>query len=136
MKGYHANVEHETLNNTSFRKVAYTGVYSQLVYMRLKPGESIGLEKHGADQFFRIEKGNGISKIDDNEYTVSDGSGIIVPAGAMHNITNTSTVDDLQLYTIYAIPNHIDGEDFATKAQAEANDKPYDGRTTEQNIKA
>lgn len=44
MKGYHANVEHETLNNTSFRKVAYTGVYSQLVYMRLKPGESIGLE--------------------------------------------------------------------------------------------
>lgn len=131
MKGFHTNVEEATVKNSSFRKIAYTGAYSQLVYMRLKPGEDIGLEKHGADQFFRIEKGTGVSKIDDQTYNVKDGSVIIVPAGAMHNLTNTSKTDDLHLYTIYSIPNHVDGEDFPTKKEAEANDKPFDGRTTE-----
>ncbi|MFZ1249264.1 MAG: cupin domain-containing protein [Candidatus Saccharimonadales bacterium] len=131
MKGYYANIEDETIKNQSFRKVAYTGAYSQLVYMKLKPGESIGQERHGNDQFFRFEHGTGLVTIDDNEYKVKDGSGVIVPAGATHNVTNTSAVDDLHLYTIYSVPHHLDGAESKTKAHAEAKDLPFDGRTTE-----
>lgn len=129
-KGYFANIEAMTVANTSFRNVVYTGAYSQLVLMSLKPGEEIGKEKHGADQFFRIEAGTGKSYVDNQEYDIAGGNCVIVPAGAMHNIVNTGS-EDLKLYTIYSIPNHIDGENFVTKAEAEANDKPFDGRTTE-----
>ena len=129
-KGYFAHIESDTVDNTSFRNVLYTGAYSQLVLMSLKPGEEIGMEKHGADQFFRIEAGTGKSYVDNQVYDIADGDCVIVPAGAMHNIVNTGD-DELKLYTIYSIPNHIDGEKFETKAEAEANDEPFDGRTTE-----
>lgn len=129
-KGYNANIEHETVNNKLFRNVVYTGRYSQLVYMSLKPGEEIGKEKHGVDQFFRIEQGTGKSYVDKQVYDVTDGSCVIVPAGAMHNVVNTGK-EDLKIYTIYSIPNHIDGEQFKTKAEADKSDKPFDGLTTE-----
>ena len=129
-KGYYAHIEDETIKNDMFRNVAYTGAYSQLVYMNLKPGADIGKEKHGADQFFRIEAGTGKSYVDEQEYDIQDGDCVIVPAGAMHNIVNTGT-EDLKLYTIYSIPNHVDGEKFKTKQEAEANDNPFDGITTE-----
>lgn len=131
MKGYHKNIEDATLNNTDFRRVDYTAHYMQMVLMRLKPGESIGLETHGNDQFFRFEQGKGKVVIDDNRYDVQDGSGVIVPAGAKHNVTNTSTKDDLKLYTIYAGPHHRDGVAFAIKNAADASTEEYDGKTTE-----
>lgn len=129
-KGYFTHIETDTLENTYFRNVLYTGAYSQLVLMSLRPGEEIGKEKHGADQFFRVESGVGKSYVDEQQYDISDGDCVIVPAGAEHNIVNVGN-GDLKLYTIYSIPNHVDGEQFATKAEAEANDKPFDGRTTE-----
>lgn len=131
MKGFHTNIEEQTLANDKFRHVVYTGRYMQLVYMTLKPGESIGMEKHGVDQFFRIEKGVGEAVVDNNTYKVVDGSAVIVPAGAKHNVTNTSTVDDLHIYTIYALPNHPDGMTYASKEAAVKNDEPFDGDTTE-----
>jgi mannose-6-phosphate isomerase-like protein (cupin superfamily) len=58
MKGFKSNIENFTLNNNDFRHVLYTGKYSQLVLMCLKPGEEIGEETHDdVDQFFRIEEG-------------------------------------------------------------------------------
>ena len=57
-KGFTADLEAETRKNTNFRKVLYTGKYSQLVLMCLKPGEEIGEETHDdVDQFFRFEEG-------------------------------------------------------------------------------
>lgn len=129
-KGYNAAIEDETINNTSFRNVVYTGRYAQLVLMSLKPGEEIGAERHGVDQFFRFEAGQGEVQVDNQTYVVKDGDCVIAPAGALHNVTNTGA-EDLKLYTIYSIPNHIDGENFATKAQAEQADEPFDGLTTE-----
>jgi hypothetical protein len=38
-KGFHANIEDLTLQNTDFRHVLYTGEHSQLVLMSLKPVE-------------------------------------------------------------------------------------------------
>jgi len=126
MKGYNANIEKDTLENTNFRKVLYTGKHCQLVLMSLKPNEEIG-----NDQFFRFEKGEGKCIIDGNEYALTDGSVIIVPSGAQHNIINTSTTEDLKLYTIYSPAHHKDGVVRATKAEAEADGPEFDGVTTE-----
>jgi mannose-6-phosphate isomerase-like protein (cupin superfamily) len=134
MKGFNANIEKETIENTNFRKVLYTGKHSQLVLMSLKPNEEIGMEVHpDNDQFFRFEKGTGKCIIDGNSYELADGSVIIVPAGAEHNIINTSSTEDLKMYTIYSPAHHKDGIVRATKEEAEKkeNDEEFDGVTTE-----
>ena len=132
MKGFNSNIEQATLENNYFRKVLYSAKHSQLVLMSLKPGEDIGLEVHTEnDQFFRFEKGQGKCIIDNNEYLVEDGSAIVVPAGASHNIINTSQTSDLKLYTIYSPAQHKDQILRATKEEAEANDAEFDGQTTE-----
>ena len=131
-KGYNANIEKDTLENKNFRKVLYTAKHCQLVLMSLKPNEEIGMEVHpDNDQFFRFEKGEGKCIIDGNVYTLSDGSVIIVPSGAQHNIINTSATEDLKLYTIYSPAHHKDGIIRATKAEAEADGPEFDGKTTE-----
>lgn len=131
-KGYNTNIEKDTLENNNFRKVLYTGKHSQLVLMSLKPNEEIGMEVHrDNDQFFRFEKGEGKCIIDGNEYILGDGSVIVVPAGAQHNIINTSGTEDLKLYTIYSPAHHQDGIVRATKAEAEADGPEFDGKTTE-----
>lgn len=132
MKGFNTNIEKDTLENENFRKVLYTGKHSQLVLMSLKPGEEIGMEVHAEnDQFFRFEKGVGKCVIDGNEYALSDGSVIVVPAGAEHNIMNTSDSEALKLYTIYSPAHHQDGVVRLTKADAMADGPEFDGKTTE-----
>lgn len=132
MKGFHANIEQDTIANDNFRKVVYTGKHCQLVLMSLQPGEDIGSEIHSEnDQFFRFDAGQGQVIIDDNTYEVTDGSAIIVPAGAQHNVINTSQTEALKLYTIYSPAHHKDGIVRATKAEAEANEADFDGATTE-----
>ena len=132
MKGFNTNIEQATLANKNFRKVLYTGKHSQLVLMSLKPKEEIGMEVHSHnDQFFRFEQGQGKCLIDGNEYLVRDGSAIIVPAGAQHNIINLSETEDLRLYTIYSPAHHKEGIVRVTKEEAEANDQEFDGQTTE-----
>ncbi|MDD2678694.1 MAG: cupin domain-containing protein [Candidatus Nanoarchaeia archaeon] len=132
MKGFNSNIEKDTLDNNNFRKVLYTGKKSQLVLMNLKPGEEIGMEVHNdIDQFFRFEEGEGKVIIDNNEYEVSDGSAVIVPCGANHNVINTSKDKDLKLYTIYSPPEHQDKVVMKTKAEAEALHEEFDGKTTE-----
>ena len=132
MKGFSSNIEKDTLENANFRKVLYTGKNSQLVLMSLLPKEEIGMEVHAEnDQFFRFEQGEGKCIIDGNEYAVKDGTAIVVPAGAQHNITNTSETEALKMYTIYSPAHHKDGIIRATKAEAESNEEEFDGKTTE-----
>lgn len=132
MKGFNANIEKDTLENNNFRKVLYTGKHSQLVLMSLQPKEEIGMEVHeDNDQFFRFEKGQGKCIIDGNEYEVADGSAIVVPAGAEHNVINISEEAELKLYTIYSPAHHKDGIVRATKAEAMANEEEFDGVATE-----
>jgi len=132
MRGYKDNIEKLTLANSDFRHVIYTGKHSQLVLMSLLPKEEIGLEVHpDNDQFFRFEKGQGKVIIDGNEYEVGDGVAVVVPAGAEHNVINTSTSEPLKLYTIYSPAHHQDGITRATKQEAEAHEAEFDGVTTE-----
>jgi len=119
MKGFYGNIEKETLANNNFRKVLFTGKHAQLVVMSLKPGEDIGLEVHkGVDQFFRFEQGEATVVIDGDEFRVSFDDVVIVPAGSLHNIKNTTSTD-LKLYTIYSPPNHPDGTIHKNKKAAE-----------------
>lgn len=130
-KGFHNNIEEATLENEDFRRVLYTSGNLQLVLMTLQPGEDIGEEVHAdIDQFFRFEEGEGTVIINDEEYDVEDGSGIIVPAGSKHNIINTGE-GTLKLYTLYSPPNHQDGISFKTKEEAEESSEKFDGETTE-----
>ena len=132
MKGYTTNIEKDTLGNNNFRRVLYTGKHSQLVLMSLAPKEEIGMEVHEEnDQFFRFEKGQGRCIIDGNEYELKDKVAIVVPAGAQHNVINTSGEEELKMYTIYSPAHHKDGIIRATKEEAEANGAEFDGNTTE-----
>ncbi len=132
MKGYATNIEKNTIENNNFRKALYTGKHSQLVLMSLAPKEEIGMEVHEEnDQFFRFEKGQGKCIIDGNEYELKDGVAVIVPAGAQHNIINTSNTEELKLYTIYSPAHHKDGIVRATKKEAGDNEAEFDGATTE-----
>ena len=131
MKGFNGNIEELTVQNDNFRQVLYTAKHCQLVLMSLPVGGEIGSEIHEeTHQFSRFEAGQGKVLIDDNEYAVSDGSAIIVPAGAEHNVINTGE-DTLQLYTIYSPAHHKDGIVRATREEAEANEEDFDGVTTE-----
>ncbi|MEI6296524.1 MAG: cupin domain-containing protein [bacterium] len=133
MTGYVTNIEKDTLENDNYRKVLYTAKHSQLVLMSLIPKQEIGMEVHTLDQFIRVEKGNGLAIIDGVSHELSDGSAVVVPAGAMHNIINTSVVEKMKLYTVYSPAEHRDGLVRATKEEAEdpANEEHFDGKTTE-----
>ncbi len=132
MKGYVVNIETEAKENSNFRKVLYTGKHTQLVLMSLPPKGEIGLEIHEEnDQFFRIDAGTGAVVIDGNNYDLRDGSAVVVPAGAEHNVINTSSTEDLKLYTLYSPPHHKDSIERLTREQAESNEEEFDGQTTE-----
>ena len=132
-KGFCSNIAKDTLDNENFRKVIYTSKHSQLVLMSLAPNEEIGMEVHpDNDQFFRFEKGQGKCIIDGNEYEIKDGTAVIVPAGAQHNVINVSATDELKLYTIYSPAHHKDGVIHKTKQDGEADTTDeFDGKTTE-----
>jgi len=131
MKGFVADIEALTLENNDFRRVLYTGANLQLVLMTLQPGEEIGEEVHeDRDQFFRIEEGDGEILIDGVTTPVKADDAMIVPAGARHNVTNKGA-GPLRLYTLYGPPEHRDGVVRHTKAEADANEEHFDGKTSE-----
>src|SRR6185436_7466017 len=120
MGSYTGNIEELTLANTNFRQVLWTGQHAQLVLMNLLPNEEIGLEIHAiVDQFIRVEKGTCKAIIDGVETELQDGSAIIIPAGTKHNVVNTSSTEELKIYTLYSPDHHKDGTVHKTKAEAD-----------------
>ena len=118
------------IKNGEFRRVLYTARNCQLVVMALKPKEEIGAEVHKLDQFFRVEEGSGEAVLDGVSTAIQAGFAVVVPAGTKHNIINTGSVP-LKLYTLYAPPNHRDGVVHHTRADAQADNEHFDGKTTE-----
>jgi mannose-6-phosphate isomerase-like protein (cupin superfamily) len=126
MLGWIGDIEKQTLDNSNFREVVYTGEHTQLTVMRLAPGEEIGWESHhDRDQFLRIEAGE--AEVDfgrteeavDETHPISDDWAIVVPAGVWHNVRNTGS-GELKLYSLYSPPEHPDGTIHVTKAEADA----------------
>lgn len=119
MAGYVVNIEEKTLQNKKFREVLFTAQHSQLVLMSLLPNEDIGMEVHAiVDQFIRIESGEGKAVLNGEEYDLSDGMAVVVPAGTEHNIINTSSEKELKLYTLYSPPHHRDKTVHVSKQDA------------------
>ena len=108
------DIEKLTLKNNNYRNVKYTHPNKlQLVLMKLKPGEEIGMEKHtNSDQFFKVEQGTGILYIKNDstikKYKLKNGTAIIVPSSTYHNIKCTGKID-LKIYTLYTTQQHKDG---------------------------
>lgn len=129
MKGYVDDIEKVTEDNGDYRRVLYTGKHLQLVLMALQPGEEIGEEVHeGHDQFFRFEAGNGELHIDGAVHAIGADIGVIVPAGACHNVVNTGDAP-LKLYTLYGPPEHRD--DVLQPTKADEREEHFDGVTSE-----
>ena len=124
MIGWVGDIERETLDNTTFRTVVFTGEHTQLTVMRLAAGEDIGREAHhDRDQFLRIEQGQARVELGrtedaiDETHEVADDWAVIVPAGVWHNVVNTGN-GELKLYSLYSPPEHPDGTVHVTKADA------------------
>jgi mannose-6-phosphate isomerase-like protein (cupin superfamily) len=125
MSGYVANIEEETVRNQFFRKVLFTGPFSQLVVMSLQPGEEIGEEVHSLDQFIRIEAGEAQVTLGAEAHRLRDDFAIVIPAGVKHNVKNISASEALKLYTIYSPPEHAPGTIHLTKREAEEGEAAY-----------
>lgn len=101
------NIERITLDNNNYRKVLFTTSTQQLVVMSLKPNEEIGEEIHpNITQFIRIEKGSCDAVLNGRIFHMEDNDVVVIPPGTKHNIINTSSINELKLYTIYSPPNH------------------------------
>jgi mannose-6-phosphate isomerase-like protein (cupin superfamily) len=120
------NIEDATLSNANYRTTLWTGVHLQMTVMSIPPGGDVGLEVHSdRDQFLRIEAGRARVQMGPTETDltfdrdVEDDWVVLVPAGSWHNITNIGA-DALQLYSLYAPPEHPHGTTHVTKAAADA----------------
>jgi mannose-6-phosphate isomerase-like protein (cupin superfamily) len=121
------DLEQQTMENSNYRTVAWSGKYLQLTLMSIPEGQDIGLEMHPkTDQFLRLDAGQGRAQMgptQDNlefDQNVSDGWCILVPAGTWHNVTNIGN-EPMQLYAIYAPAHHMPGKIHATAAIAAAD---------------
>ena len=123
------DIEVATVENTTYRTVAWTGKYLQVTLMSIPVNSSIGLEVHPeTDQFLRVDAGSGrcVMGPTEDEVTftqdVEDGWSIQVPAGMWHDVVNTGD-EPLQLYAIYAPVHHAQGKVHATAEDSEADEE-------------
>lgn len=116
MAGFLINIEKATMQNDHYRQVLNTAYYGQLAVMSLLPGEEIGPEVNGLDQFMHFESGCGKVILDGKEHDVEDDWAVVIPAGVEHNVINTSNSEKMKLYSIYTPPEHPDGTVHPTKA--------------------
>jgi mannose-6-phosphate isomerase-like protein (cupin superfamily) len=108
--------------NSNFQQEVYLDKRVQIVLMSLEPGEDIGEETHRADQTTFFVAGKGQAVIDGQKTGVGPNHLIVIPQGALHNITNTGT-EPLKLYSIYAPPAEPAGISAKTKADAQEAEK-------------
>lgn len=121
------DIEDAAEENTMFLTTLWTGEHLQVTLMSIPIGGEIGLEVHeDVDQFLRIEEGDGLVEMGMNQNALSfrrrvtEDSGIMVPAGTWHNITNTGD-EPLKLFSVYAPPEHP----FNTQISSPANSRAY-----------
>lgn len=112
------SIAYEVTHNTAFRRVLFTGKNTQLVVMRIPVGGDIGMETHAhVEQVFIVHSGSAEVMLDSRATKVEAGSVIVVVPGSPHNLRNIGTTP-LELITVYAPPNHVDGTVHATKEEA------------------
>ncbi|KAK0107335.1 hypothetical protein ONS95_004027 [Cadophora gregata] len=101
-----------------FRKVLFTGLYSQVVLMTIPVGGDIGDEVHTVDQALTFTSGKGKATINGKDQDVEAGDLMVVPAGTQHQFINTGD-SPLILYTIYSPAEHNTTTVHHTKEQGD-----------------
>lgn len=118
---YQANILEIARANEAYRRVLYTGARTQTVAMSIRPGGDIGEESHArVEQILVCASGSGMAMIDGKATPFRPGDIVVLPPGSRHNFINTGDAP-LQIYTLYAPPNHLPGRVQRTKADAEAD---------------
>ncbi|PGH27702.1 hypothetical protein AJ80_00489 [Polytolypa hystricis UAMH7299] len=89
-----------------FRRVAFTGLYSQVVLMTVHPNEEHPAETLPVDKTVTFTSGKG--EVISNGKTTPVGTGdlIIIPAGTMHQVSNTDKERSLVTYIVYSPAYH------------------------------
>lgn len=108
--------------SAEFRRVLWTGLYSQLVLMTVPVGGDIGDEKHTVDQILTFTSGVGKATIAGKDQDVKAGDLIIVPAGTQHQFVNTGPTP-LILYTVYSPAEHKPTTVHKTKEQGDQEEE-------------
>lgn len=122
---YQVDIAAATRSNDAFRRVLHTTGHVQLVVMTLRPGEAIGAEVHQHnDQVLTFVEGTVRADVAGDTRQVSPGDIVIVPAGTLHNFTNTGD-GPARLYTLYSPPDHSPNTVHLTKADAEASEQEH-----------
>ncbi|MCE2712014.1 MAG: cupin domain-containing protein [Cryomorphaceae bacterium] len=131
-KGLYLNISDATNDNYDYRSILYTGKFMQLGLMSLERGEDTGWDSHRrSDQLIRVESGNGLCLMNDEEYKLSENDALFIPAGAEFNILNENDSIQFKFYVVYAQPVFKDGISRSTKEEAGKKKEKYDGRPTE-----
>lgn len=113
------NYKKQAIENSNFRKVLFTGKYSQIVAMSIPKGEEIGEETHpDTDQLFFFVDGEADAILNGESKRVIENDVVFVPSGTIHNFKSIGN-RDLKLITIYSPPHHPDGTVHRTKSDAE-----------------
>lgn len=105
-----------------FRRVLWTGLYSQLVLMTVPVDGDIGDEVHTVDQILTFTSGTGKATIAGKDQDVKAGDLIIVPAGTQHQFVNTGPTP-LILYTVYSPAEHKTTTVHKTKEQGDQEEE-------------
>ncbi|KAK5058776.1 hypothetical protein LTR84_011040 [Exophiala bonariae] len=108
--------------SADFRRVLFTGLYSQLVLMTVPVGGDIGDEKHTVDQILTFTSGTGRATINGKDQDVKAGDLIIVPAGTQHQFVNTGPTP-LILYTVYSPAEHKTTSVHKSKEQGDQEEE-------------
>jgi len=113
-------------SSAAFRRVLWTGLYSQLVLMTIPVGGDIGDEVHTVDQALTFTSGAGQATINGKDQDVKAGDLVVVPAGTQHQFVNTGSTP-LVLYTIYSPAEHAPDTVHHTKEEGiEAEEAGFD----------
>ncbi|KAF6810120.1 cupin domain-containing protein [Colletotrichum sojae] len=124
-----------------FRRVLWTGLYSQLVLMTVPVDGDIGEEVHTVDQILTFTSGKGLAQVGGKEQEVKAGDMVIVPAGTKHQFLNKGPTP-LILYTVYSPAEHKPTTVHKTKEQGDKEEEKgtdeapaWSRRSKEQNEK-
>lgn len=98
--GYATNVGVVVEHNDFFRRVLYTAPHGgmQLAAVSLPPGQDLGMTVYpGIDWWIHVVAGMGQVRVGNDAFLASPGASVLVPAGIIGNITNTSAADGAQV---------------------------------------
>jgi mannose-6-phosphate isomerase-like protein (cupin superfamily) len=88
--------------------------------MSVPPGGEVGMEHYPhTDLIFFILKGKAKMIVNSKSRTTRKYEVIFVPAGELHNLTNSGQ-DDLKLLAIYVPPEYLEDSVCRTQEEAEA----------------